>query len=165
MNVDPQTQVAPSTAENTVKQICTFELDNYLFGIDVSVVQEVLRHQPMTPVPLTTNVIAGLINLRGQIVTTIDLRARLEFGPRTEDDKPMNVVISTDEAPVSLLVDRIGDVIDVTDVPFETPPETVVGVARDLILGAYKLENRLLLVLDIVRTIDLSNLTDQVTPH
>ena len=91
-------------------------------------VQEVIRYQAMTRVPLAPTVVSGLINLRGQIVTAIDLRRRLGLaGPADEGLHPMNVVVRTDDGAVSLLVDEIGDVVEVTDDAFEPPPETLAG--------------------------------------
>jgi purine-binding chemotaxis protein CheW len=137
-------------------QFATFELDGHLFGIEVTEVQEVIRYQPMSRVPLAPREIEGLINLRGQIVTAMDLRRRLSMPDRPAGELPMNVVVRTADGLVSLLVDEIGDVVEVTDATFERPPETLTGVARTLIRGAYKLEGRLLLVLDIHRTVALT---------
>lgn len=139
------------------RQYCTFMLDNLYFGVDVKEVQEVIRFHDMTPVPLAPDVIRGLINLRGQIVTAIDLRRRLELRPAPPDRKPMNVVVRSDESVASLLVDQIGDVVEVDEESFEKPPDTLEGAARDLILGAHKLEKRLLLVLDTKRVVGLSH--------
>ncbi len=130
------------------KQLCTFKLGSHLFGVDAQSVQEVIRYQEMTKVPMAPPAISGLINLRGQIVTALDLRFRLGFGKLEGDRKPMNVVVRSDDGAVSLLVDQIGDVIEVDDRNFEEPPDTLSGAARDLILGAYKLEGQLLLLLD-----------------
>jgi purine-binding chemotaxis protein CheW len=102
----------------------------------------------MTPVPLAPPVVAGLINLRGNIVTAIDLRRRLELEERPPTLLPTNVVLREDIGSVSLLADRIGDVVEVEQELFEPRPETLEGVARHLIKGAYKLKERLLLVLD-----------------
>jgi purine-binding chemotaxis protein CheW len=147
------------------RQFCTFFLENYFFGIDVQEVQEVLRYQEQTRVPLAPKVIRGLINLRGQIVTAMDLRRRLELSERGSDSLPMNVVVRTNDGAVSLLVDAIGEVVDVADDVFELPPETVEGVARELIIGAYKLENRLLLILDTEKTVNLDNLNETLHPN
>jgi purine-binding chemotaxis protein CheW len=135
------------------RQYCTFYLDGHCFGLDVLQVQEIIRYQDMTRVPLASSVVRGLINLRGQIVTAIDLRRRLELAERPADHMPMNVVVQTDDGAVSLLVDEIGDVLEVSDALFERPPETLKGPARELIRGAYKLKDRLLLVLDTERTV------------
>jgi purine-binding chemotaxis protein CheW len=135
-------------------QFCTFLVGGMLFGIDVACIQEVIRFQPLTVVPQMPGVIAGLINLRGQIVTAIDLRARLGLPPRLPGARPLNVVVRTPDGAVSLLVDEIGDVIMVDEDSFERPPDTLDDAARALIHGAYKLKGRLLLVLDAARTID-----------
>ena len=133
---------------STSHQYCTFYLGEQCFGIDVLNVQEIVRHQPLTSVPLAHRVVRGLINLRGQIVTAIDLRRRLDLPDRDEDREPINVVVQTDDGAVSLLVDEIGDVLDVAEQQFERPPETLQGPARDVIQGAYKLSDRLLVILD-----------------
>lgn len=138
------------------QQLCTFYLDGLFFGVEVQKVQEVIRYQEMTPIPLASHVVQGLINLRGQIVTAVDLRRRLELKERQADKLPMNVVIRTDDGPVSLLVDEIGDVVEVEADAFERPPETLRGVARELIRGAYKLKDRLLLSLDSDRAVSLN---------
>src|ERR1043166_5846258 len=115
------------------QQVCTFFLDDICFGVEVQQVQEVLRYQVMTRVPLAPPVIRGLINLRGQIVPAIDLRQRLELQARPGNQRPLNVVVQTHDGPASLLVDQIGDVWQVAEEAFEQPPETLQGVARDLI--------------------------------
>jgi purine-binding chemotaxis protein CheW len=130
------------------QQFCTFFLDEFFFGVEVEKVQEVIRHQQTTRVPLAHNIIGGLINLRGQIVTAVDLRRRLELPDRDGKSVPMNVVVRTDEGAVSLLVDEIGDVVEVEESDFERPPDTLRGVARELIRGAYKLKGKLLLLVD-----------------
>jgi len=138
-----------------VKQFATFYLDRLLFGVEVSKVQEVIRYQEMTRVPLAPSIVTGLINLRGQIVTALDLRRRLELAERPSDRLPMNVVVRAGDEPVSLLVDEIGDVLEVEDESFESPPETLKGVARELIRGAYKLKDHLLLVLDTEKAVSI----------
>jgi purine-binding chemotaxis protein CheW len=138
------------------QQFCTFYLDGLFFGVEVQKVQEVIRYQEMTRVPLAPKVVSGLINLRGQIVTAIDLRRRLDLKDRPADRLPMNVVVRGDDGAMSLLVDEIGDVQEVDQEAFERPPEMLHGVARELIRGAYKLKDRLLLVLDTVKAANFS---------
>ena len=138
------------------RQYCTFTVGGHYFGLDVLKVQEVIRYQDMTRVPLAHPVVRGLINLRGQIVTAIDLRRRLDYEERPPDQLPVNVVVQTDDGAVSLLVDEIGDVLEVPEELFERPPETLQGTARELIRGAYKLKDRLLLILDTERTVSLA---------
>ncbi len=139
----------------TGRQYCTFYLHGLFCGIEVQKVQEVIRYQAMTRVPLASRVVSGLINLRGQIVTAIDLRRRLGLADRPTDRLPMNVVIRTDEGVVSLLVDEIGDVQNVQDSAFERPPNTLDAAMTTLIRGAYKLDGRLLLALDAEQAANL----------
>lgn len=138
------------------RQFSTFFVADLYFGVDVLRVQEVLRFQQMTRVPQAPEVIEGLINLRGQIVTAIDMRRRLRLPPRPGDQTPINVVVRTEEGAVSLLVDEIGDVLDVDADTYERPPENLDPAALELISGVYKLKDRLLLVLDTERTVDLA---------
>lgn len=141
------------------RQFCTFTLDGLFFGVEVRKVQEVIRYQEMTRVPLASAVVKGLINLRGQIVTAIDLRQRLQLDERPEGQFPMNVVIRTEDGAVSLLVDEIEDVREVDEETFEPAPETIDDATRDLILGVYKLKDRLLLILNTERAISTDPLT------
>ncbi len=130
------------------EQFCTFSLKGQLFGVPVQQVQEVIRFQDMTRVPLVPEVIRGLINLRGQIVMAIDLRRRLGIGEAGADVVPVNVVIRTAEGPVSLLADSIGNVVEVEEKTFEEPPQTLSENMRQLITGVHKLDSGLMHVLD-----------------
>lgn len=137
------------------RQFCTFYLDGLFFGVDVLRVQEIIRHQEMTRVPLAPNEVEGLINLRGDIVTAIDLRRRLRLPDRASDAEPTNVVVRDGESAVALLVDEIGDVLEVDEETFEPTPETLDTAVRELITGVYKLDGRLLHVLDTDRAVVL----------
>lgn len=131
------------------QQYCTFVLDGHLFGVPVSSVQEVLKSQEVTPVPLAPHEVSGLINLRGQIVTTIDLRSRLGIPARDEDASSVCVVVRTgDGSAVSLVVDEIGDVLEPSQESFEAAPETVPSHMRVMVTGVCKLESQLMLALD-----------------
>jgi purine-binding chemotaxis protein CheW len=133
----------------------TFFVADLFFGVDVLRVQEVLRFQQMTRVPLAPEVIEGLINLRGQIVTAIEMRRRLHMPPRSADEAPMNMVIRTEDGIVSLLVDEIGEVLEIDATVREQPPENLDSATRELIRGVYKMKDRLLLELDIDRAVEL----------
>jgi purine-binding chemotaxis protein CheW len=138
-----------------MSQLSTFHVGKYLFGVDVAMVQEVVRLQQITPVPLAPPEIAGLINLRGEVLTAIDLRARLGLPPAEAGREPVNVVVRVGDEPVSLLVDEIGGVLEVSQVPFEQTPSTVDERVRDLLLGAYTLPDQLLLALNARRVLDV----------
>lgn len=134
------------------RQLCTFMVDGLLFGVDVMNVQEVLGHQKTTPVPLAAAAaVRGLVNLRGQIVTAIEMRVRLGLPQRRMEDLPMNVVTTTRYGTLSLLVDELGDVIEVDEQAFEAPPDMMNAALREMVCGVYKLEGRLLLLLDAER--------------
>jgi|SRR5271166_1991503 len=137
-------------------QFCTFYLDKLLFGVELKGVQEVIRSLEMTRVPLAPDVVSGLINLRGQIVTAVDLRRRLELEPAPLGALAMNVVVRSDDGAVSLLVDEIGDVVEVEEDSFEAPPETLRGSVRTMIFGVHKLNDRLLHVLDIEKACQMA---------
>src|SRR5271156_4968663 len=143
-------------------QFCTFYLDKLLFGVELKTVQEVIRSLEVTQVPLAPQVVSGLINLRGQIVTAVDLRRRLELEPRAAGVPAMNVVVRSDDGAVSLLVDEIGDVVEVEENTFERPPETLRGTVRTMITGVHKLNDRLMLVLDTQKACEMTELTEAV---
>jgi len=130
------------------QSFCSFLVDGMCFGVDVRKVQEVLRFQELTHVPLASPVVGGLMNLRGKIVATIDLRRRLGLPDRHEGARPMNVVVRADEGTVSLLVDEICGVVEARDDQFEPPPAMFDCEAQSLIEGTYTLDHCLLLVLN-----------------
>jgi len=129
--------------------LCTFRVAEHLLGLDIAVVQEVLRHQKITRLPLASRAVRGIMNLRGHIVPAVDLRRCLSLPSADGLDTATIVVRGREDATASLLVDEIGDVIRVDDSTFERTPETVAGLARDLIHGVFPLQDRLLLELDL----------------
>ena len=136
-------------------QYCTFRVGQMFCGLEVVQVQEVIRFQSMTRVPLAPAEVHGLINLCGQIVTAIDMRTRMGL-PHLDDELPMNVILTGDYGAVSLLVDEIGDVIEVEDELFEHPPNTLGRDVRELVRGVYKLDGQLLLILDATAAIQIA---------
>jgi purine-binding chemotaxis protein CheW len=130
------------------EQLTTFLVNGQHIGISVTVVQEVLQCQPMTRVPLAPPEVAGLLNLRGDVVTAVDVRRRLGMPERPEGMEPVNVVVRCGADRISLLVDSLSDVVDVDDDTFEESPEGLQGPLRDMVLGAYKQDEGLLIVLD-----------------
>ena len=108
-------------------QFCTFFLNEIYFGIDVMQVQEVIRYQETTPVPLCADDIKGLINLRGQIITVIELKRRLSMNTEATIDElsSFNIILENDSQLVSLLVDKMGDVIEVDNQDIEPTPVTL----------------------------------------
>lgn len=141
------------------EQYCTFYVADLFFGVAVAEVQEVLRHQPMTPVPRAAGAVTGLINLRGQIVTAIDLRHRLGLPPRERDRLPMNVIVRTRGEVISLLVDDIGDVIDLTGptgAAAEPAPSNLPARLQEMVSEVRPLAASILLVLDVDSAVDVT---------
>lgn len=138
-----------------MSQLCTFNVEQLYVGIEISCIQEILRFQPLTRVPLAPSAVRGLMSLRGQIVPVLDLRQRLGLPPASDDKESFVVLIRTDEGPVSLVVDHVGDVVDVNEEIFEPVPETMQSELRPFLLGAYKLERTLLLSLNAHAAVSL----------
>jgi purine-binding chemotaxis protein CheW len=139
------------TSTGDTRQYSTFRVADLLLGIEVIKVQEVIRYQQMTAIPLAPAVVEGLINLRGQIVIAIDTRRSLGIKAASGDSLPMNVVIQSEDGAVSLLVDDVGDVIDIPLNRYAPVPENMPSEQRELIEGVYHLDDGLLLVLDTTR--------------
>lgn len=138
------------------RQVCAFSLGDQLFGIDVGYIQEVFRFQECTPVPLTPSLVTGLLNLRGQIVLAIDLRQRFGIPPRSSDTSPTSIVVRMDEGVLSFLVDELFDIMTLEQTQFEAIPETLTEVEKQFVTGCYKLQDRLLIMLDAEQVGDIS---------
>lgn len=136
--------------------ITTFRIGQDLFGLDVTRVQEVTGTTNPIPVPLSPAFVRGLINLRGQLATALGLREL--FGLPSQATDPMSVVCRVDGALVSLMVDSIGDVVEVSPKNFETAPETIPAAVRAYVTGVYKMDGLFLSVLD------LDKLTQELSP-
>ena len=135
---------------------CTFLVAGTSYGIEVLQVQEVLRPQPLTPVPLAPPAVRGLLNLRGQVVPAIDLRLRLLLPARAETVPPMCLIVRGPSGLACLLIDEAGEVRETDPMAFEPAPPSLRGEARRLIRGAFKLSDHLLLILDLPRVLTLA---------
>jgi len=136
------------------RQFATFEVAGQLFGVEVHTVQEVLSYNEYTPVPLAPPAVGGLFNLRGQVIAAVDLRVQLGLPRQAMQGPVMNVILRGDGEPVSLLVDRIGEVVELDDEAFEGPPDTLSGPTRELVTGTFKMDGRLMLALDVNQAVD-----------
>jgi purine-binding chemotaxis protein CheW len=132
----------------TPTQLVTFATAQYTFGLDVLDVQEVLHQQHMTPVPLASREILGLINLRGHIVTAIDMRERLRISAVPSDLSQMNIILQLRDGSASLVVDSVGDVITVDQENYLPPPPSLEAPFNEMVCGVYKLDDRLLMHID-----------------
>jgi purine-binding chemotaxis protein CheW len=136
-----------------VVQYCTFSVESLNFAVEVERVREVLRFTYVTRVPLAPAIVGGLMNLRGDIVTAIDMRARLALPPRDAAAVAMSVVLRRTSGAVSLLVDRIGDVIEVAGDSVLGVPHTIPSSVRELTRGIIPWQRELLLLLDTTRAV------------
>jgi purine-binding chemotaxis protein CheW len=151
-------------------QFCTFFLSDLFLGLEVEKVQEIIRYQNITRVPLAPPAVQGLINLRGQIVPAVNLRRCLNLSesaldsslpsaslnPESGEQLPLNVVVRMADEVISILVDEVGEVLEIGDDCFERSPEMLKGKARELIRGAYKLQEQLLLILDTEKIVEVT---------
>jgi len=136
---------APVTVQQT-RLFVTFWLGGFLFAVPVEEVVEINRSLEITPVPLAPSYVAGIINLRGQILTAIDLATRI--GLEKKEETRHNVIIGRDEEPVSFLVEQIGDVLEVEVDRIEEPPDVIEGLDMQFVKNVYQLPDRLLVILD-----------------
>lgn len=151
------TPVPAGTASTHVQQeFVTLRLGSQLFGISVLAVQDVMRHQQIAPVPLAPHMFAGLLNVRGRIVTAFDMRRRLGLPPYENIDKIMMVVVDFQHELFALMVDAVGDVLSLPMNRFEKVPGNMDSSWRSVAAGVFKLEKELLVILDVANVINLS---------
>ncbi len=133
-------------------QLCTFYVDGQLYGIDVVEVQEVVKHLPIIPVPLSEPYVRGLINLRGQVATALGLREMFRISPERVGFS-MNVILKQEGSLISLQVDEIGDVIELEKFAMESIPANIPDSIRGFMAGVYQIKEGLLCVIDLTKLI------------
>ena len=139
-------------------QFVTVKVDDQLFAIPMLIVDSIHSEQTATPIPLAPKAVTGATNLRGHIVTVIDIRTRLGLEKRQADDSCMHVVVEHQGELYSLEVDSIGEVEAPDPDTFETTPSTMAASWRAVTSGVYRLEGDLLLVLDVEQLLDFEAL-------
>jgi purine-binding chemotaxis protein CheW len=139
-------------------QFTTFVVDDRLYGVRVELVQEVTKAMPLTKVPLSASYVHGLINLRGQIATAVGLKELFSLEvSQASDRERMNVVCKAEGVLLALVVDEIGDVVEVSQDDFEPTPETVCSDVGRFMAGVFKTPGRLLSVIDIEKIVHFLN--------
>ncbi len=148
------------SAENdvVVREFVTMYIDHQLFGIPVLQVQDVLGPQKIARVPLAPKEVAGSLNLRGRIVTAIDVRTRLGLPPSEDKNKNMSVVVEYNGEYYSLLVDQVGEVMGLPATDYEKTPATLDERWREVSDGVYRLKDTLLIVLDVKKFLRIEEL-------
>ena len=156
------TEAVKSYSKNTSeqssesKEFLTVIIAGQRFGIPILQVQDVLGEQMITRIPLAPVEVAGSLNLRGRIVTAIDVRRRLDITGEnsSKNGKTMGVVVEHDNQLYSLIIDAVGDVLRLKNRDFERNPATLDQSWQDISLGIYRLENELLVILDVPKLLD-----------
>ena len=146
----------PETSENSradATDFLTVMIADQIFGIPVMQVQDVLNSQSVTKIPLAPPEVAGSLNLRGRIVTAINVRERLGLDQNDQDSKNMSVVVEHENELYSLVIDSVGDVLTLKDDNFENTPSTLDPMWRDISMGIFRLEDQLLVVIDVPKFI------------
>lgn len=138
------------------EKLLTFTLADQLFGVPVLQVNDVLSPQRITPTPLAPSSVSGVMNLRGRIVTAIDVRKCLGQVPRSENEKKISVVVDSNGELFSLMIDAVGDVISLTQDKYESTPATLDARWRSVSSGIYKLENKILVILDVEKLLSIA---------
>lgn len=154
MSLDNQNLLGFDVTSSGTVEFVTVHLGDQLLGIPVLAVHDVLRSQNITPIPLSQDSIAGVLNLRGKIVTAIDLRKHLGFNERADDESYMCVVIEHRNEPYSFLIDKVGEVISVKASDYDKNPVTMDDRLREVSSGIFRLEGELLIVLDVEHLLD-----------
>jgi purine-binding chemotaxis protein CheW len=150
-------KVSGTNGPATSQDFVTMTIQNQLFGIPVLTVQDVLGPQKITKIPLAAADVAGALNLRGRIVTAIDVRKRLGLPPRADDDPGMSVVVDDRGELYSLIIDSVGEVLSLPNDQFEHNPATLDPLWRDVSTGVYRLDGQLLVVLDVAQLLNASS--------
>lgn len=138
-----------SATGSGVLQLATFYLGDLLMGVDIQQVEEINRHLCLTPAPQAPECVRGVVNLRGDVVTVVDLRVILGMEPTEITGGHRNVVVHSQEERIGLLVDRIADVVNANVNEVEPPPANVSGVDGRFFKGIYKLDTELLVIVDV----------------
>ena len=146
----------PVTEDRTdakLHELLTLYIDDQQFGIPILSVQDVLRELDVTPIPLSDDKIEGALNLRGRVVTAINVRKKLGLPP-SETGKHMSIVVEHNHELYSLMIDRVGDVLRLNYDDFEKAPATLDPLWNDLTAGIHRLDENLLIVLDVGKILD-----------
>jgi purine-binding chemotaxis protein CheW len=149
-----------AATDDEQQEFVSITVAGQFFGIPVLQVQDVLGPQRITRIPLSPPEVAGSLNLRGRIVTAIDLRTRLGLPPLPEANKGMSVVVDHEGELYSILVDGVGEVLRLGASAAERNPATLDAIWRDVSGGVYRLEKTLLIVLNVARVLDFSTRAD-----
>lgn len=140
----------------TTSEFVTVEIENQLFGLPIAQVEDVFMPDAITVVPLANPEVAGVLNLRGRIVTAIDMRRRLDLPPRKTDGPPMAVGIEYNQESYGLIIDKVGEVLLLDSSTFEKNPANLDARWSSISAGVHRLDGKLLVLLDVERILDIN---------
>lgn len=142
-------QIADATAQSKAVGLATFYVGEALCGMDILKVQEINKQMDVTRVPQAPEYVSGVLNLRGRIVTIIDLGKKIGLSSTHLSDESRNIIVNSQDEYIGLLVDRIADVVPARWDQVEAPPANIGGVQAKFFKGVFKTENSLIGILDI----------------
>lgn len=149
MSNDVATIDSNAVVSEDLHEFSTFEVAGQLLGINVLEVQDVLNPIEIASVPLSSGEVAGLLNLRGRIVTAIDMRNKLGLEPFENRDECKSIVVEKDQELYSLIVDKVADVIGIPASKYESNPPNLKAAWAEISSGVYRLDGRIMLVIDV----------------
>jgi purine-binding chemotaxis protein CheW len=142
------------TNKNLV-ELSTFLVGNALCGMDILKIQEINKLIDMTTVPQAPSYVLGILNLRGQIITSIDLSKKLGLGETNMSEDPRNIIVNSKGEHIGLLVKKISDVVQADTSKFEPPPSNMGGIQGEFFTGVYKTKDKLIGILDVDKVLKL----------
>ncbi|MGI6307370.1 MAG: chemotaxis protein CheW [Dethiobacteria bacterium] len=137
-------------------QIVAFKLEEEEFAVNIHQVREVLKMVPVTPLPQSAHFIEGVINLRGEVIPVVDLRKRFELPEQERSGQTRIIIVEIEEHKVGLIVDFVTEVLRLPSTAIQPPPARVAGTRNDLILGIGKIEDRLLIILNLAKILTMN---------
>jgi len=142
-------ETATAKSNNKTVELATFYIGDALCGMDILRIQEINKHLKMTKVPQAQEYVTGILNLRGKIVTVIDLGIKLGLSSTRISEKTRNIIVNSKDEHVGLLVDSIADVVRAYSDKFEPAPANIGGVKGKYFEGVFKTEKSLIGILDV----------------
>jgi purine-binding chemotaxis protein CheW len=150
----PSAEGVSRRGDNPIIQLVGFRLDNEDYAIAITKIQEIILMKPITRIPQVPDFIEGLINLRGSVIPIVNLRKRFGLSPREVDDETRTIVANIHDKTVGCIVDAVTQVMRINRDQIQPPPLAVLSVAHQYIAGLARLDDRLLIILDIERLFD-----------
>jgi purine-binding chemotaxis protein CheW len=145
---------APRRTDNPIIQLVGFRLDDENYAIAITKIQEIILMKPITRIPQVPEFIEGLINLRGSVIPVVNLRKRFGLAARDADDETRTIVVNIHDKTVGCIVDAVTQVMRINRDQIQPPPLSVLSVSHQYVAGLARLEDRLLIILDIERLFD-----------